>query len=256
MKNNPDEVDPSATELDSNMATRMAPWCLQLGLLSERNFKNIIRLPQTSYVKLAVTMVTALFAMILYWDVSDDAAGVMNREGALFFITMNISFNAVQNVILIFPDEKPVFLREVNNNMYDVGPYFWGKVISELPVSFLLPTIFGSMIYYAIGFNTEYPYKFALFLAILIILYNAASGYAFVIGTLVSDKALAVTLTPVILIPFMLFAGFFVASEDIPAWLTPFEYLSIFKYSYQALYLNEFTDLELSCMDESLPELE
>ena len=33
-------------------------------------------------------------------------------------MTMNVAFNAIQNVILIFPDERPVFLREVNNNMY------------------------------------------------------------------------------------------------------------------------------------------
>jgi len=39
-------------------------------------------------------------------------------QGALFFMTMNCSFNAIQNVILIFPEERPVFLREVNNNMY------------------------------------------------------------------------------------------------------------------------------------------
>lgn len=256
MKNDHNYVDPSATELDANMATRMASWCLQFYLLADRNLKNVLRLPQTSYIKLMVTTITAAFCMILYWQVEDDKAGVMNRQGALFFCTMNISFNAVQNVVLIFPDERPVFLREVNNNMYNVGPYFWAKVVSELPMSILTPTLFGCLIYYAIGFSTVYMYKFALFLVILILLYNAATGYAMVIGTMVSDKALAVTLTPVLLIPFMLFSGFFVAPEDIPNWLTPFEYLSIFKFGYQALFLNEFEDLELDCMDPTLPENE
>lgn len=204
-------------------------------------------------MKLFVTILTAVFAIILYWDVEDDAAGVMNRQGALFFICMNMAFNAIQNVILIFPDEKPVFMREVNNNMYDVGPYFWSKIASEMPVSILVPTLFGSMVYYAIGFSTVYMYKFALFLLICILIYNATSGYALVIGTLISDKALAVTLTPVLLIPFMLFAGFFIDSENIPDALTPFEYLSIFKYGYQALFLNEFEYLDLECMDDTLP---
>jgi len=40
----------------------------------------------------------------------------------------------------------------------------------------------------------------------------------------------------------MLFAGFFVASSSIPYFLREFEYLSIFKYGYQALMRNEFTD--------------
>merc|ERR1711918_103381 len=48
--------------------------------------------------------------------------------------------------------------------------------------------------------------------------------------------------TPVLIVPFMLFAGFFVASSSIPIWLREFEYISIYKYGYQALMRNEFND--------------
>ena len=250
LKNDEHAVDPSAEKLNTDQATVMASWCFQFSLLAKRNFQNLLRLPQTSYVKLVVTVITACFALILYWNVQDDVAGVQNRQGALFFITMNMSFNGIQNVILIFPDERPVFLREVNNNMYLVSPYFWAKVLSELPFSVMTPLIFGAIVYYAIGFSTVYWWKFPLFLAILILIYNASTGYALVISSLISDKQLAVTLTPVLIIPFMLFAGFFVNQDNIPKWLIEFQYLSIFKYGYQALFLNEFTDLPLDCMND------
>ena len=61
---------------------------------------------------------------------------------------------------------------------------------------------------------------------------------------------MAVTLTPVLIIPFMLFAGFFVNQDNIPWFLIEFQYLSIFKYGYQALFLNEYEDLDLKCMHE------
>ena len=144
---------------------------------------------------------------------------------------MNISFNAIQNVILIFPDERPVFLREVNNNMYSVSPYFWAKIISELPFSILTPTIFGSIVYYAIGLNDESIEYFGIFILILILCYNASSGYSLIISASFSDKQLAVTLTPVLIIPFMLFAGFFVSTDNIPWFLKEFEYITIFKLS-------------------------
>ena len=51
---------------------------------------------------------------------------------------------------------------------------------------------------------------FLYLVVILFLIYNASSGYALIIGTMFSDKQLAVTLTPVLIIPFMLFAGFFV----------------------------------------------
>jgi len=211
----------------------------QFGLLARRNFLNMLRLPQTSYVKLLTTCLTALFAVLLFFKSGNDAAGIQNIQGALFFITMNISFNAIQNVILIFPDERPVFLREVNNNMYNTGPYFWAKVISELPFSIATPSIFGIIVYYLIGLNPAAD-KFFIFLVILILIYNASSGYSLIISASFSDKQLAVTLTPVLIIPFMLFAGFFVSSENIKWYLKEFEYLSIFKWGYQALMYNQF----------------
>lgn len=161
-----------------------------------------------------------------------------------------MSFNAIQNVILIFPDERPVFLREANNNMYSVSAYFWAKIISEMPSSILTPGIFGSIVYYAIGFSTVDWYKFPVFLLILFLIYNASGSYALIIGTIFSDKQLAVTLTPVLIIPFMLFAGFFVNQDNIPWWLKEFQYMSIFKYGYQALFLNEYDGLHLACMDK------
>ena len=105
---------------------------------------------------------------------------------------MNISFNAIQNVILIFPDERPVFLREVNNNMYKTAPYFWAKIISELPFSILTPALFGVIVYYAIGYNPDAEH-FLVFLGILILVYNASSGYSLIISASFSDKQLAVT---------------------------------------------------------------
>lgn len=45
----------------------------------------------------------------------------------------------------------------------------------------------------------------------------------------------------------MLFAGFFVNQNNIPWFLMEFQYLSIFKYGFQALVWNEYLDLELAC---------
>lgn len=201
------EVQP-LTEADRYQ--NQVSWFYQLGLLIKRNFLNTIRLPQTSYVKLIVTVITAVFAIILFSNIDGTLQGVQNRNGALFFITMTIAFNAIQNTILIFPDERPVFLREVNNNMYTVSGYFFAKIIAELPVSILTPVIFGAIVYFAIGLSTVYSYTFVLFLAILILIYCAAGSYALIISSIFADKQLAVTLTPVLIIPFMLFAGFFV----------------------------------------------
>ncbi len=51
-------------------------------------------------------------------------------------------------------------------------------------------------------------------------------------------------------IPFALFSGFFLNSNQIPKYLIPIEYISLFKYGYQSLFLNEYNDLYMECMDD------
>ena len=64
-----------------------------------------------------------------------------------------------------------------------------------------------------------------------------------------SDKKLAVSLIPALLAPFMLLSGFFVNQSYMPFWLMPFNYISFYRYGFQALMLNEYTDLLLECME-------
>lgn len=72
--------------------------------------------------------------------------------------------------------------------MYSVSAYFWAKIFSEFPSSLLTPTIFGSIVYFMIGFNTVLWWKFPMFLLILFLVYNASAGYALILGTVFSDK--------------------------------------------------------------------
>lgn len=95
--------------------------------------------------------------------------------------------------------------------MYSVSAYFFAKVFSDLPISLSVPIAFGSIVYFVVGLNTVYWWKFLLFLIILVILYMTAGSYALIISSVVSTKQRAVSLVPVLVIPLMLFAGFYVS---------------------------------------------
>ena len=167
--------------------------------------------------------------------------------GCLFFLTLNGGFSALSNVSQIFPSERPVFLREVNNGMYRVSAYFWAKILSEFPAAIVIPLIQSAIVYWLVGLNNEVWYKFPTFLLNFILLYNSFGGFGYILGAAISDKQVVNIITPVLVVPLMLFAGFFVNQESIPLFLTPIKYISIFRYGFQGYMLNEFTDLNLAC---------
>lgn len=94
--------------------------------------------------------------------------------------------------------------------MYGVPAYFLGKVTSEMPNFVIIPSILTLICYFALNLNLLEASHFFIFLFIGISLYAAGSGMGLAIGSAVSNKQVAVSLTPIVIIPFMLFAGFFV----------------------------------------------
>ena len=44
-------------------------------------------------------------------------------------------------------------MREQASSLYDVAPYFFGKILAELPFSIFEPILFSLITYWAIGLN-------------------------------------------------------------------------------------------------------
>mmetsp|Transcript_15731 Transcript_15731/g.26535 ORF Transcript_15731/g.26535 Transcript_15731/m.26535 type:complete len:505 (+) Transcript_15731:642-2156(+) len=236
-----------------DMSLYSQSWCTEFAILSKRNFLSQLRIPQQSVFRVFGAVFVALLCILLYHNIDGSKAGVQNRLGVLFFLALNLGFSGVNNVGLVFPIERPVFLREVNNNMYRVSSYFWAKIVSELPGSLIIPVLQMTIVYFSVGLNTDEWYHYFVHLAAGVLCYNAFTGFGYIIGTAISDNQLVVVLTPVIIVPTMLFAGFFVNQENVPDWLTPLREITIFKYCYQAFVLNEFNDLDLECMRATNP---
>jgi ATP-binding cassette subfamily G (WHITE) protein 1 len=175
--------------------------------------------------------------------------GVQDRNGCLFFIAVAVSLNSILGTILIFPEERPVFLREAHNKMYTVSAYFFGKLLSELPSSLLSPAIHASCLYFSVGLNNNTPWKFPIHILIEMLLFFAGAAYTLIISVAFTDKKVAVSLIPILLAPFMLLSGFFVPPSYMPFWLEPFNKISFYRYGFQALMINEYTDLVIECME-------
>jgi hypothetical protein len=67
-------------------------------------------------------------------------------------------------------------------------------------------------------------------------------SWGFFIGTLSSTPQILVNLNSGMTIPLLILSGFFAKSSNFAPYLKPFEYLSFFKYLFQTLIHNEYSD--------------
>ncbi|EPB68867.1 ABC transporter, ATP-binding protein [Ancylostoma ceylanicum] len=111
-----------------------------------------------------------------------------------------------------------------------------------MPQYIALPLIYSVILYWMTGLAAT-ARQFAIFsLANVFQSLNAISiGYAS--GCVFGDEGLAITAMSGFMQAMLVFGGFYINLHNIPMWMRPFSALSFFKYSFEALQINQWTDV-------------
>lgn len=65
-----------------------------------------------------------------------------------------------------------------------------------------------------------------------ILTYWSGTGYGLLVSALIPKMEVAMAIAPVVIVPLMVMAGFFVNQNNIPVYLIWIEYVSMFKYGF------------------------
>lgn len=134
--------------------------------------------------------------------------------------------------------------------MYSVTNYYLGKFISSIPFDVLFTVLFSVIVYWMIGFNTTSAGPFFLYFLASLAVTLSAGSLGLLLGCMLPNAEVAVTVAPVVLLPFMLFGGYFANLNNIGKWLSWLQYLSIFKWGFQSLITNELNGLSFGCTSD------
>merc|ERR1711915_1017273 len=161
---------------------------------------------------------------------------------ALALIT-NISFGNIFAVCNVFCAEIPIFLREHFNGMYRTDTYFLTKQLVELPLYIIEPMITLTILYWMVGLNPDAE-RFFIAAGIVLLVVQFVLSLGYFMSCISPNVDIALALAPVLIIPFMLFGGFYLNNGSVPVWLSWLKYLSWFLYGFQALLINQWSDVK------------
>lgn len=120
--------------------------------------------------------------------------------------------------------------KERSSGMYRLSSYFISRMVADLPMELVLPTIFILITYFMTGLKATvinfFQTLFTLLLNVLV-----AQGLGLALGALVLDQKSATTLASVIMLCFLLAGGFYV--QNVPKFISWVKYISISYYTYQ-----------------------
>ncbi|KAI8621733.1 P-loop containing nucleoside triphosphate hydrolase protein [Chytriomyces sp. MP71] len=224
----------------------LASFGTQIVYLFGRESKNSFRNPlilRHRFIQYGFVGIVIGLIYLRHGDTTPEALQ-QNTMGVLFFMAINGIFSVSQENLMVFGKAKHVFMREYGAGYYSLPAYFISKVSVEVPFQILLPWAQISIIYWMAGLSNDITRYFTL-VAIVIL----ASFVGFSIGVCCAcsfpNLEVALLAVPLILMPMMLFSGFFVNTAQIPAWLRWIKYLSPMKYAFEGAVRNQFTGTEM-----------
>ncbi|KAM0733916.1 Protein white [Formica fusca] len=228
---------------DAGRSPYKASWCEQFHAVLWRSWLSVIKEPLLIKVRLLQTIMISLLIGATYFGQRIDLDGVMNINGALFIFLSCMTFQNVFAVINVFCAELPIFLREHRNGMYRTDVYFICKTLAEAPIFLAIPLIFTVIVYPMIGLYPDVRHFF-IAAAVLTLVANVSTSFGYLISCISNSVTTALSIGPPVIIPFLLFGGFFLNTASVPSYFLWFSYLSWFRYGNEALLVNQWSEID------------
>ncbi|KNC81641.1 hypothetical protein SARC_06046 [Sphaeroforma arctica JP610] len=125
--------------------------------------------------------------------------------------------------------------------------YFTAKVVVDLLLGRLIPTLFYSVISFTIiGLSGGFT-EFLVYLMMLELSAMTAVGICFLVSSLVDVFAVANVLTTMVYAVMLVFVGLFMNLDTMAKWFSWIQYVSLFRYGYEALAANELAGMVFDC---------
>ncbi|RHY16062.1 hypothetical protein DYB32_010682, partial [Aphanomyces invadans] len=194
-------------------------WWSQLRVLCGRNFRRIVRDKLEFQARVVQTVCCSVLVGLIYLQMAVDQAGIQGYSGALFLVTIMFFFNHTKPEFATVPLELPMLDREYRGGLYNLWVWYVAKNASEA------------------GFQSLLVY--------IVLLTSAAVGLGYMTSCMTRHPHVANIVGITIMLPMMIFGGFFLNASTSPVYLIWLEYLSPLKYCFRGMSRAFWTSVDV-----------
>lgn len=241
-------IDDKTEEDESNALVAVSPgpkigWWSQFRFLLNRAWLQATRDGPTNKVRASMSISSAIIFGSIFWRMGLSQTSIQDRMGLLQVAAVNTAMAALTKTVNVFPKERTIVQRERTKGSYDLVPYLASKLIAEAPVSAAFPLAFGAIVYPLTRLNPSIS-RFLKFSGVHVVEAFAASAMGLTVGAVSPTLEAASALGPSIMTVFIVFGGYYVNESNTPILFRWIPKISIIRWAFQALCVNEFKGLK------------
>ncbi|CAF4991593.1 unnamed protein product, partial [Rotaria socialis] len=202
-------------------------------------FKN----PFELRLRFVLSIIIGLLFGIIFLQLEYNQQAFQNISSVIFVLIINTSFSSVQYSADSYNRQLPLFFKEHDDGIYRTIPYYVSKITLELPTQAFTIFILITIVYWMVNLYEDASRYFILVGIIILCAFVANSMGALIGVSMPSPEAASAIVIPIV-IPLMVFAGFFLSAKTIPNWLIWIKYLSWLYYSNEMALINQWEDVK------------
>lgn len=214
------------------------PFWTEVAILVKRSFINSRRMPEQLGFRMGIVILTAFILATLFWRLGDSLRGIRERVG-FFAYALCIAYYTCGDAVPVFLEERLIFMRETAYNTYRRSSYVISHSLAVIPSLVFQSLVFAAITFWAVGLEGGILGYLFYFFTIFISFWSGTSMVSFLSGALPN---LLICYIAVVAITsyFFLACGFYISRTRIQPYWKWLHYVSLPKYTFEALMHNEF----------------
>ncbi|XP_037663118.1 ATP-binding cassette sub-family G member 8 isoform X2 [Choloepus didactylus] len=199
----------------------------QFTTLIRRQISNDFRDLPTLLIHGAEACLMSLVIGFLYYGHGAVKLSFMDTAALLFMTGALIPFNVILDVIAKCHSERAMLYHELEDGLYTAGPYFFSKVLGELPEHCAYVLIYGMPTYWLANLQPE-PEPFLLHVLLLWLVVFCCRAMALCMAALLPTFHMSSFFGNALYNSFYLTGGFMISLDNlwtVPAWISKVSFL-------------------------------
>ncbi|WKY05535.1 hypothetical protein Q1695_006052 [Nippostrongylus brasiliensis] len=197
------------------------------------------RNPALARAKLMQKIIMGLFIGLLYLQTPLTELGILNIMGALFLLTGELTYPTLFGILTLLPSDYQLVVKEYHDGMYYIFSYYIARILSYIPLFTIDGFLMVYICYWMIGLSSSLS---QILLATLISFLIEQSAVAFgVMMSSIFTFHVAASISGPILVLLLLSGGFLAKISTLPSYIGWVQYLSWFRYGFEAFAINQWS---------------
>ncbi|XP_056419616.1 ATP-binding cassette sub-family G member 8-like [Hyla sarda] len=229
-------------KINAHEADELPKGLHQFAVLLNRHISNDFRDLTTLLIHSFEAVLMALLIGFLYYGQGGNQLSIQDTIALLFMKGSLTPFAVVLDVVAKCHSERAMLFHDLEDGLYSVTPYFFAKIIGELPEHIAFVVFYSVPIYWLANLNPGVDNFFLNFLLMWLMVYCSRT-MALWMSALLPTLQISSFMSNAIFTASYLTGGFIIRLDTL--WAVPYwiSFVSFLRWGFAGLMQVQFTDL-------------